>query len=237
MLLSGLLRSYNEESNMARCLQCLFEFCDEVVISDGGSTDRTEEIARGFGSKVVWLDFKGRNVAASGHWDHTADQLNFALSHCQGEWIILQDVDQTYCDRVKKHLRGELITTDNNAFSMFGIHFLGDDQHYIKELSVGPSTVRLWRNSPTIRFRGALHTSHLSYLAWGKKGGIFRGSRFHYGYISTEVEMNKAKERHMSFPDDAAYAQIVRNPPQRTPVLIPWWRCDPDCITCWMEEI
>jgi glycosyltransferase involved in cell wall biosynthesis len=233
VLLTGLLRSYNEEVYMEPCLNCLLKFCDEVVISDGGSTDRTKEIATSF-DRVTWLDYLGGSVSEYGHWNHTAEQLNFALPHCRGRWIILQDVDQVYCERVQKHLRRELKVSPHDAYVMYGIHFLGDTDHYIKELAVGPGMARLWRNGPERKFKGVIHSSHLSYLEWNNLG-LFRGSRFHYGYISTELEMKKARERSAAVPDNQVYATVLGTPYSRTPVAIPWERCDPDCKTCWME--
>ena len=42
----------NEEKNLRDCLESV-RWADEIVIVDSGSTDRTLEIAREFGCKVV----------------------------------------------------------------------------------------------------------------------------------------------------------------------------------------
>ena len=60
----------NEESVLARCLDCVKAFADEIVIVDTGSCDKTKEIARRFTDKVydfVWCDdfAKARNFAFS----------------------------------------------------------------------------------------------------------------------------------------------------------------------------
>jgi cellulose synthase/poly-beta-1,6-N-acetylglucosamine synthase-like glycosyltransferase len=36
----------NEEQVLARCLDCVKQFADEIIIVDTGSTDRTKEIAQ-----------------------------------------------------------------------------------------------------------------------------------------------------------------------------------------------
>ena len=43
--LSGLIITYNEEKNIAEILEC-FDFCDEIIIVDSFSTDKTLEIAK-----------------------------------------------------------------------------------------------------------------------------------------------------------------------------------------------
>ncbi|NPE09442.1 MAG: glycosyltransferase [Asgard group archaeon] len=53
---SIIVPTYNEESNIALCLQSLKELNYsryEIIVSDGGSTDRTVEMAKSFVDKVV----------------------------------------------------------------------------------------------------------------------------------------------------------------------------------------
>ena len=53
---SILILTLNEESNIGACLDRLRDF-DDVVVLDSGSTDRTAEIARGRGARVVARPF------------------------------------------------------------------------------------------------------------------------------------------------------------------------------------
>ena len=60
----------NEEKVLARCLDSLVSLVDEMVIVDTGSTDRTREIAAGYGARVYefdWVDdfSAARNFAFS----------------------------------------------------------------------------------------------------------------------------------------------------------------------------
>ena len=54
----------NEEKILDRCLSCLYDLVDEIVIADTGSTDRTKEIAAKYTDKIYdfqWIDlFCGR---------------------------------------------------------------------------------------------------------------------------------------------------------------------------------
>ena len=45
MAISGLVITYNEEKHIERCVKTLFKVCDEVIIIDSFSADKTAEIA------------------------------------------------------------------------------------------------------------------------------------------------------------------------------------------------
>ena len=49
--ISAILITLNEEKNIARCLESV-SFCNEIIVIDGSSSDKTIEIAKSFGAKV-----------------------------------------------------------------------------------------------------------------------------------------------------------------------------------------
>ena len=75
----------NEEKILGRCLSCLWDFMDEIVIVDTGSTDKTKEIAAKYTDKIY--DFQ---------WvDDFAAARNFAFSKATGDYIYSADADET----------------------------------------------------------------------------------------------------------------------------------------------
>ncbi|NBW14382.1 MAG: glycosyltransferase, partial [Caulobacteraceae bacterium] len=73
----------NEEAVLARCLDCIKDIVDEIVIVDTGSKDRTKEIALQYTNKVY--DFE---------WiDDFAAARNFAFSKGTSEWLMWLDAD------------------------------------------------------------------------------------------------------------------------------------------------
>jgi len=65
--ITGLIITYNEEKNIREVLGC-FDFCDEIIIVDSYSTDKTLEIAKEFSNvKIIQNKFedftKQRNLA------------------------------------------------------------------------------------------------------------------------------------------------------------------------------
>lgn len=82
MKLSAAVIVKNEEEHLPRLLKSIVGKFDEIVVVDTGSTDRTIEIAKGFGCKVFTIE-----------WSGFADARNYAISKCSGEWIWHFDAD------------------------------------------------------------------------------------------------------------------------------------------------
>jgi glycosyltransferase involved in cell wall biosynthesis len=73
----------NEECVLARCLDCVRQFADEIVIVDTGSTDKTKEIASKYTDKVY--DFE---------WcDDFSKARNFAFSKATMDYVMWLDAD------------------------------------------------------------------------------------------------------------------------------------------------
>lgn len=73
----------DEEAVLARCLECVKNIVDEIIIVDTGSTDRTKEIAQSYTSNVY--DFKWINDFAAAR--------NFAFSKATKDYIFWLDAD------------------------------------------------------------------------------------------------------------------------------------------------
>lgn len=73
----------DEESVLARCLDSVKDYVDEIVIADTGSADLTKEIARRYTDRVY--DFPWR--------DDFAAARNFALSKISGDYWLWLDAD------------------------------------------------------------------------------------------------------------------------------------------------
>jgi glycosyltransferase involved in cell wall biosynthesis len=72
----------DEEHAIEDCLASL-AWCDEIVVVDSGSLDRTVEIARKYATRVL-----------HNPWSGYVAQKNFALEQTTGEWILCLDADE-----------------------------------------------------------------------------------------------------------------------------------------------
>jgi glycosyltransferase involved in cell wall biosynthesis len=82
---SVLIPTKNEELNLPACLTSL-QRADEVYMVDSQSSDRSVEIAEGFGAKVVQFKFNGRWPKKK-NW--SLDNLSF-----RNEWVLIVDCDE-----------------------------------------------------------------------------------------------------------------------------------------------
>jgi glycosyltransferase involved in cell wall biosynthesis len=87
MRLSVVIITLNEEANLARTLASVQPLVadgkGEIIVVDSGSTDRTVEIAKSSGAKVVVEEWKG-----------FAAQKNSAIDKATGDWILSLDADE-----------------------------------------------------------------------------------------------------------------------------------------------
>ena len=56
--LSVVIIAFNEERNIARCLQSVKDIADDILVVDSLSSDKTREIALSYGARVVEHSFE-----------------------------------------------------------------------------------------------------------------------------------------------------------------------------------
>src|ERR1043165_7466919 len=92
MKITATIITLDEERNIARAVESL-RCCDEIIIVDSGSTDRTIELAQNLGVRVIeasWLGY--------------AAQKNWAAEQAANDWILSLDADEA----LSEALEGEI---------------------------------------------------------------------------------------------------------------------------------
>jgi glycosyltransferase involved in cell wall biosynthesis len=90
--ISGVVICFNEADRIERCLQSL-AFCDEIVVVDSGSTDRTREIAERYATRWIEQEFLGY-----------VKQKSFALERASGEWVVCLDADEALSPELQREI-------------------------------------------------------------------------------------------------------------------------------------
>jgi glycosyltransferase involved in cell wall biosynthesis len=103
--LSAVLIAQNEEAKLADALHSV-SFCEDVVVVDSGSSDRTREVAAGLGARVV----------VNAPWPGFVAQRDFAVREARHDWVLALDADE----RVSPPLREEILALRAGSFTHAG---------------------------------------------------------------------------------------------------------------------
>jgi len=74
----------NEERRLSRCLESVRGLCDEIIIVDTGSTDKSIEIAKSYQAKVLVDPWQ----------DDFARPRNLGIAHATKQWVLILDPDE-----------------------------------------------------------------------------------------------------------------------------------------------
>lgn len=174
----------NEQHNLARCLNSIRDYVDEIVIVDTGSTDSTVEIAKGFGARVIEEPWR----------DNFSRARNTGLEHAGGDWILFLDADEEVLPGNRQYLR-------NLGDSRFDGYFLqiinvNDDGSIVRQ-----PALRLFRNHPRHRFKGAIHEQIIQSIFANNPGARMANLDIkikHYGYQGKLVNRQDKIKRNLT---------------------------------------
>lgn len=117
--IAALILTKDEEKHIARCIHSLKCVCDEIVVVDSFSTDKTCEIAESMGAKVY-----------KNPWKNYATQFNFGVYQCpiQSEWIWRIDADEFLDGNIGMAVKQALAVCRNDVNGLYvrkRIDFMG----------------------------------------------------------------------------------------------------------------
>ena len=156
----------NEEELIGQCLKSAAAFCDELIVVDSFSTDRTAEIARSLGAQVFQRPFEGYIA-----------QKQFALEQAGGEWIFSLDADEQATWELGSEIRAALASRQPAAGYRVRrvLYHLG---HYYTRGLYPDWHLRLFRRERA-RFGG--HEPHASVLVEGAVAKL-KAPILHFSY-------------------------------------------------------
>ena len=95
--ISGIVACCNEEANIEACLDSL-RWCDEIVVVDSFSSDRTPELARQHPN----VRFFQRTYFGDG------SQRNWAINAATGDWVLILDADERCSPALREEIESVL---------------------------------------------------------------------------------------------------------------------------------
>lgn len=101
--ISGVVICCNEQDTIDLCLASL-GFCDEIVVVDSGSTDRTLELCRRHTARVIEQAFLGY-----------VKQKNFALERATHDWVVCLDADEELSPEAVQSIEDAVAANDGSV--------------------------------------------------------------------------------------------------------------------------
>ena len=150
----------NEAKRLGRCLESVKGLVHEIIIVDTGSTDRSIDIARSYGARVI-----------NSTWcDDFALSRNMGLKAASMNWIFILDPDELVSPQDLPRIRELTIHPEIVAYQMTTRNY-GDNPMQVdarpnpmdvleakKYSSFIPSTkIRLFQNHRNLKFHGCWH--------------------------------------------------------------------------------
>jgi glycosyltransferase involved in cell wall biosynthesis len=112
--LSALVVAHNEERQIAACLDGL-RFADEIVVVLDRCTDRTKEIAAGFGARLI-----------EGAWEIEGPRRMTGIAACRSDWILEVDADERVTPALAAEIRAAIAQAGPGYFLVPFDNYIGD---------------------------------------------------------------------------------------------------------------
>jgi glycosyltransferase involved in cell wall biosynthesis len=199
--ISCVIITLNEEENIHRSLTAV-TWCDEIIIVDSGSDDKTIDICNEFGCKVYHKDFDGYG-----------EQKRYAVSLATNDWILNIDADEVVSDDLKIEIENIFSAKEifDNGFSLPRmLIFLGKKFNYGRESK--EYYIRLFNKNYGDFSKDKVHEKVLLNGEAKKLKGAF----YHYSYMNIEQYFKKFN----SYTTEAATELYNAGKKGRRPVTI-----------------
>lgn len=169
-MISAIIITKNEEKNIEDCLQSV-KWCDEIIVVDDYSEDKTAQIAKNSGAKVFLHNLDG----------NFSKQRNFGLENASCDWVLFIDADE----RVSEALAFEISSATVNSLAVNGYFVKRNDFIWGKILKHGESAdIKLLRLARTDsgKWIGSVHER------WEVKGDTrkLNNPLIHYPHQTTD---------------------------------------------------
>ena len=203
MKLAVIILTHNEVRHIEACIESA-SFADEILVIDDDSTDRTAEIARAAGARVISHPLAG----------DFAGQRNFALMQTDADWVFYVDADERVNPETEAALRRVMAENARAAYEIKRINVaFGQEMHYGAHR---PDYPRRFLPRDAVRWEGLVHERTVSNLPVRR----LKGSLLHYTYTDWDQYFQKMNQyatlmakRRLAEGERPSFLKILFDPP------------------------
>jgi glycosyltransferase involved in cell wall biosynthesis len=196
--ISAIILTKNSEYLIADCIDSV-SFCDEVIVIDDYSTDRTVELAKHLGASV--FPYSSESFAK---------RRNLGLKKAKGKWILYLDVDERVSPELAKGIQ-EVLERKKDIYAAYRLlrknFYLGNNEWPTME-----KLERLFKKTKLEEWYGDLHESP---RVNGDIGDLEEGFIKHYTHQDLTSMLNKT----IQWSKIEAELRLHANHPHMS-----WWR-------------
>lgn len=176
--LSAVIITFNEEKNIARCIESVREIADEILVVDSFSTDSTEKICRSLGVRFV-----------QNPWPGYMEQKNYADSIAANDMILSVDADEALSGKLKESIRKAKAAWNSDGYEMNRLtSYCG---HWIRHGSWYPDRKLRLFNRRKGRWAGGRIHEYVE-LEDGSRVSRLEGDLLHYSYETISDHVRQA---------------------------------------------
>lgn len=184
--LSVVLATYNEEKNLAACLESVAHIADEIVIVDGTSSDGTVSIAEKYQAKI--------KIVPNQQIFHINKQK--ALELATHEWILQLDADERVSNALANEIK-KVMTMNEEELEAYQTQ-LPNKQLFLRHQHL------LEDRDGSIGTKGGKYTAFFV-----PRLNYFLGRNLRYGGVYPDGVIRLVKKGHAHFPAKDVHEQIV----------------------------
>ena len=196
--ISAIILTKNAEELIADCIDSV-SFCDEVIVIDDNSSDRTVELAKLLGVTVYQYESES-----------FAKKRNLGLKKAKGKWLLYVDVDE----RVSPELADEIKTILERKSDIYNAYRIQRKNFYLGNHE-WPKIEKLERLFKKVKLEEWYGDLHESARVNGDIGDIDNGFLKHYTHQDLTSMLNKT----IRWSKIEADLRVQANHPEMS-----WWR-------------
>ena len=175
--ISAYLVTKNEEVRLPKTLEAVSQVADEIVVVDSGSTDKTSEIAKKYGAKFIFHQ-----------WKNISSQKRFASFQCQHDWLLSLDADEVLSPALIREILALKKNMTKDAYRFRIKDMYPGDQHpqrFAKQYNL----IRLYNKNKGEMPDDLTHDRVV--MKKGTQVGQLKRDVYHYSYLNIEHTVDK----------------------------------------------